>query len=343
MKSLRTITRDALDSFVPMTMNSIHDVQFNIKRKIILSIVCFAFIGMMPLYAQQASAVLHHQGTVTVYSPANFKTVFTDATDGDTIYISEGIVSEGIGCGNQVTIIGAGQNTVISGDLAIGGGSKIANMNITGKLSDPGYAMFGETQVSQCRISLSSYSYSIDVEKFTFDRCYIENFDLRDNVSVLNVIGCKIGRLFGSSTADKATFRNCLFKQIDNEAGSYPCIATYTDCVIGGFSAVNFYNETTYINCLFYADAGLQEKITNSTTQNCWYNTDFTVDDDINCSLTDAQLVAAGYVGTDDTAVGCGGGVAPYTLTPAVPRITDHTISVDSKTRKLNVSLTIGN
>ncbi len=336
MKSLRTITKDALDGIVPMTMNSIHDEQFNIKRKIILSIVCFAFIGMLPLYAQQASAVLHHQGTVTVYSPAHFDDAFTNAEDGDTIYISEGIVSGGFSFEKRLTVIGAGQNTTVSGEVHIQSYScTISNMVIEGTLS--GTMLYDdEVLISQCRISELSVYY---VGELTIDRCFVSNFNMHQYITVLNVIDCKIGNLNGSNTAEGGTFLNCnikLFKNIDSTSQS--CLATYQNCIIGGFESNGMNTETTYINCFFNADSDLQFYLNTTITQNCWYNDGEVLNDDLNPTIN-----IDGYLGTDNTVIGCGGGVAPYTLTPAVPRITDHTISVDSKTRKLNVSLTIGN
>ncbi len=354
MKSLRTITREALDSFVPMTVNSIHDEQFNIKRKIILSVVCFAFISMLPLYAQQASAVLHHEGTVKAYSPTYASQAFTDAVFGDTIYLSEGVYTTSIEVGmntSAVTVIGAGQETVINGDFSIRPTSNnkektisVQGLNIQGNLIVDQADV--KITISQCKVGgYVSFSGTFTEDCIVnIDRCYFNQFYLASNITQMTVSNCKVVQMFGDSTPEKTSVVNCNIKTIDNSNSGYNGIgtATYSNCIIGGWSSTQA-SGAVFMNCLGCTNQSTEQWFSFYDCYNCWFNTDFTVDDDINCSLTDEQLVAAGYVGTDDTAVGCGGGVAPYTLTPAVPRITDHTISVDSKTRKLNVSLTIGN
>lgn len=343
MKSLRTITREALDSFVPMTMNSIHDGQFNIKRKIILSIVCFAFFGMMPLYAQLASAVLHHQGTITSYSPGHFSDALTSAEEGDTLYISEGIVAEDITILSGIkglTIIGAGVNTHIAGTLKlsyISSPTTIKNLDIQGDLSF--YFANTTVTVSQCQVGGGVTFEGSNTCLVNIDRCYIKGFSLVDNYYEVNVFNCKIEQISGSSSAEKITFTNCDIKQLINiDATDASCTATYVNSIIGGFASNGFNSSTVFMNCLMKADDDLKIYIDQTITQNCWYKNDEVLNDDFNYlfNLND-------YIGTDDTFIGINGGAAPYSLTPAVPRITNHTITVDSSAKKLNVTLTIGN
>ena len=80
--------------------------------------------------------------------------------------------------------------------------------------------------------------------------------------------------------------------------------------------------------------------------ENCWkaYNSTSTslFDDDYNCVLSDQELQANGYIGTDNTVVGITGGDAPYTLKLITPRVLEHNIVVDKENKKLNVTLTVG-
>jgi hypothetical protein len=48
-----------------------------------------------------------------------------------------------------------------------------------------------------------------------------------------------------------------------------------------------------------------------------------------------------GWLGTDGTIVGMYGGTTPFTLEPNAPKVTDYTIGVDTKTRMLNVKMTL--
>ena len=338
MKSLKTITKEALEDMISMTVNS-HCNEHNIVRKILLSVVCFNFIGMMPLYAQLASAVLHHQGTITSYAPGRFSDALKNAKNGDTLYIGEGIVPEDITVNNGITIIGAGVNTHIAGSLEVtftNSPTIIKNIDIQGDLSLlVDYSNVSVT-VSQCQVRGTVTFGASSIANI--DRCYIKGFSLVENDGV-NIINCKIEQISGSSSTGKATFTNCDIKQLNNlDATGASCTATYVNTIIGGFASNGFNSSTVFMKCLMKADDTLKTYIEQTITQDCWYMNDEIINEDFNYNFN-----INGYTGTDDTFIGTMGGAAPYTLTPAVPRITDHTISVDSSTKKLNVTLTIGN
>ena len=76
---------------------------------------------------------------------------------------------------------------------------------------------------------------------------------------------------------------------------------------------------------------------------NCYQSDDFTLDDDLNCSMTDDQLKAAGFVGMDNTWVGIGGGEVKYSLVMPEVQLVEHTIGVNQQEKKLNVTLKFGN
>lgn len=352
MKSLKTITKVALEGMIPMTMNSRRN-EHNIVRKILLSVVCFTFLGMLPLCAQQISAVLHRQGIVTVYSPSHFSDAFANAEQGDTIYLSEGIWNKDLEIVPRLTVIGSGMGTIITGNLTIKSVSNVASIissvqgiDIRGNLivDAPG----SSTKVSQCRVGGYVSLQGVINNPISFDRCYFHQFYLAENAPDVQVVNCKIEQIFGDSKPEQALVKNCTIKLLDSSNTGYNGLARamYTNCIIGGWSEgaqSGGQNDLMMINCLGNTDQSEEPWFQYYYRENCWFNTNFTVDDEVNCSLTKDQLTAAGYLGTDNTVVGCEGGVAPFTLTPAVPRITDHTISVDSSTKKLNVTLTIGN
>ena len=53
------------------------------------------------------------------------------------------------------------------------------------------------------------------------------------------------------------------------------------------------------------------------------------------------NLTDNNYFGTDKTVIGPYGGNTPYTLVPAVPRVTKSELKVDPKKQELNATLTI--
>ena len=53
------------------------------------------------------------------------------------------------------------------------------------------------------------------------------------------------------------------------------------------------------------------------------------------------NLSAKGYLGNDGKVIGPYGGNTPYTLVPAVPRVTKSKIMVDPKKQELNAILTV--
>ena len=105
------------------------------------------------------------------------------------------------------------------------------------------------------------------------------------------------------------------------------------------------------MNCIIGpAGPGVYQNCLYKTTYNndpvlydCYINSDFTLDDDLNCSLTDDELKAAGYVGVDNTWVGINGGEVKFSLVMPVVQVTEHSVEVDQAERKLKVSLKLGN
>jgi hypothetical protein len=53
------------------------------------------------------------------------------------------------------------------------------------------------------------------------------------------------------------------------------------------------------------------------------------------------NLTEKNYFGTDGTVIGPYGGNTPYTLVPAVPRVTKSEIKIDPKKQEMNATLTV--
>ena len=101
----------------------------------------------------------------------------------------------------------------------------------------------------------------------------------------------------------------------------------------GTFYGCTIYN-TTLINTYIYS---YYNKIGNygydCVKKNCYSG-------ESGLSYT-ADFAALGFYGTDDTIIGPLGGSYPYTLIPAVPKVTGSTLIIDKEKKQLNVTLTV--
>ena len=313
-------------------------------KKILISTLCLLSLSTITIKAQQAIAVLHHEGKATVYTSAQFNNAFEAAVDGDTIFLSEGVISntEDLTISKKISVIGAGMGTYIAKNVKITAGPESAhvlkNVDIGGSLNIE--AIPNQTLISQCRIGNELFLGNTHEYPTIVDRCYIKQLYLNSNP--INVVNSKIELVLGQSSPSQATITNCNIQKMNNENGSgwsYTLEATYTNCLINDFYNYEgtYSNNTTFINCLIHGDES-QPTISNTLRRNCWYVDSTFMDTDL-----EATISLASYTGTDGTVIGCNGGAAPYTLTPSVPRVTNQTISVDNTQKTLNVTLTIGN
>ena len=310
-----------------------------IMKKILLSMVCLMMMGMQSVQAQVAIAALHHNDSVKIYSASGLQNAINDAVEGDTIYLSEGMFG-GFTVTKPIAIIGAGQTTSISSNVTIGksgntieDGLLLSGLNIVQDVTFIGNV--SGVRISQCNIAVdcdmnNSSSYSFDNIEILMSK--IGGLLLANAVKGLTVVASKISRV-NSDGADEGsvTILNCNVND-SNKGYSSGGNNNFVNCIIGTAG------PGVYQNCLY--------KTTYSNypvLYDCYQNSDFTLDDDLNCSLTDDELKAAGYVGVDNTWVGINGGEVQYSLVMPVVQVTEHSVEVDQTERKLKVSLKLGN
>ena len=304
-------------------------------KKILLSVVCLVMVGIQSVQAQVAIAALHHNDSVKIYSASGLQSAIDDAVAGDTIYLSEGIFG-GFTVTKPIVIIGAGQTTNISSSVTIGksgntieDGLLLSGLNFIQNVSFSGTV--SGVRISQCNIAgycdMNNGSSTFDNIEILMSK--INTLQLANAVKGLTIVASKVSDVSGDGADEgSVTILNCNIKNASNSSGPNN---NYVNCIletaISGVYQNCLYNKT-YANPVFY---------------NCYQNSDFTLDDDLNCSLTDDELKTAGYVGPDNTWVGINGGEVKFSLVMPVVQVTEHSVEVDQAERKLKVSLKLGN
>ena len=305
-------------------------------KKFLLLIVCLMMIGMQSVQAQVAIAALHHEGNVSIYQASALQEAINVAVKGDTIYLSEGVFG-GFKVSEPIAIIGSGQTTVISGNVSVGkqtgsvdslgvgfllsGLSFVQNVNF--------YNTIVGARVMQCKIT-GNCTFSNQYSSGSFDEIeiimsQIGELELTTYVKGLTVVASKLSSVSGTSANEgSATFLNCNIGQGKDSHGNYVA------CIL----ETAYYG--VYSNCLYY-------NYGSPVFYNCYYTENNLLDEDQNCTLTDDQLKAAGYVGSDNTWVGINGGEVKFSLVMPIVQVTEHSLEVDQAERKLKVSLKLGN
>lgn len=304
-------------------------------KKILLSVVCLVIVGMQSVNAQVAIAALHQAGKVTIFPAGALQSAIDASVAGDTIYLSEGIFG-GFAVEKPIKIIGAGQTTQISSAITLGNyGITIGEgLLLSGLNCIQGVDFNGNitgARISQCKIGETCYfnsSSENNYDNIEIVMSKINALNTQSPVKGLVVVASKIDYVQdGGSNDGVVTILNCNI----NSATSSNQNNTFVNCII------NSLGGGVYQNCLY------KESYYGGVLYECYQNADFTLDDDLNCSLTDEQLLAAGYVGPDNTWVGIGGGEVKFSLVMPVVQVVEHTIGVNQQERKLNVTLKFGN
>lgn len=304
--------------------------------KRILSIAICLLASIVLAHAESTSkCLLQHQGTVQLFDADKIANAITAAVDGDTIYLTAGEFP-GFTINKKITVRGAGQDTKITGSVSINiSGTPtltqtvLEGVNLGAKNQDISLesAMKG-VKIKQC--SMYRLYTSANNSDVIIDRCNISNELVYStyikSMSVVNS-SVSIGRS-SSSTTNIINFINCdvWFDYPTNVAG------TFINCAIRTNNTNSSISNCAFVNCLFrWSAAGYFNSTTSA--QQCYY--------DASCSWDAATFEELGYLGNDGRVVGYMGGVTPFTLDLAVPKVTESQISLDPDTRVLNVNIKV--
>ena len=309
-------------------------------KKILLSVVCLVMVGMQSLKAQVGIVALHHEGNVTVFGEDKLANAIEAAVEGDTIYLSEGHFLNDVTINKPIHLVGSGQGTIIDGDVKISidntptlTGYMLMGMRINGDII-PDKSLNG-LRISQCyfnnygRDVSGSSSNAITVKDFYIERCYCKDYFRLNELENGNLYSCKIREVYIYGNTSNSTLNHCNVYSSAQQGSGNKFGFFAINCIFNNYNSSDI---NSFQNCLFKTSLTL-----SSSAENCWKTTDSVLGDGLNCTMSDQELQAAGYIGTDNTVVGI-----TYTLNLITPRVLEHNIVVDKENKKLNVTLTVG-
>lgn len=327
-------------------------------KKSLLLFACLAMTSISSYAASLSSIMLQHNGSVTMYESDKMSSAISAAVKGDTIYLSEGSFVGDFTINKEITIIGAGQLTIVQGNITIAlDNTPTLTAHMLDAIKVPSsYNVTVTKAVKNLKIRkcyLYDFRFSANTTDLNVDRCNIENFYANNNIKSGNVLNSYIRNIQGikDTPLNTVNYINCNIFYITNwysYSSSYAyCAGTFINCIINSNS--NSSEARAFSNCVFINTA-YPSSFTfsaSSSCQNCYVG-DFTMTQyteektGMKYHTVDADwLQGNGYLGFDGTIIGMFGGTIPYSLVPNVPTVTESKVTVDTSTKKLNVTLKV--
>ena len=312
---------------------------------------CLVLLVFTNTYGQtSASVLLQHEGNVTTYLPEQIQDAFDDAEHGDMIFLSEGKFI-GFDITKRVSVRGAGENTIVVGDININIEDDevpmevpiLQSLVINGSSSGSIYVKHAMKRLELLKIKHQTYNrstlvFEADVNNLVVDRCYV--LSLYISKQVKNAL---IKNTYANSLSSGAQYGNCSISIINctiNQIGTDSNIESPTlGNVLNSIVKPGLYpRNTVFSYCLTHLNESSVEylKIFQTSFQNC-YNLDIPSG---TLPTTTEELLENGYLGMDGTVVGTAGGETPYVgIEPVAPKVTKSELHIDQANKKLNVKL----
>lgn len=320
------------------------------KKQLFLA-VCLIMMSLTASAVTVNKALLEHNGEVTLYDGDKVQDAINAASDGDVIYLTLGTFKP-FTVTRQITIRGTGDTSIIDGDVTISmpGAPKLTSP-VLESLAVSGTVHVGaqvdDMIIRKCKIA--NFTIGAQIDGAVIDRCYITSaLTLSSYIKGMTVVNTKLYSVMANSGATQnTTFVNCNFYQL------YPSYfsGTIMNSIIQGPYSSSSYtlNSTVLINSIIntsdnrYGNANYFTLGSSSVAQNCYkFNLGSGyISTSCECKDDTYTLQSKAYLGADGTVVGIYGGDTPFTLDPTVPKVTNSDIKLDTKTKKLNVKLTI--
>lgn len=320
-------------------------------KKILLTLACVFGMSTVASALTSSAVLLQHNGNITTYAAEDIAQAMAAAADGDEVFLNEGKYP-GFTISSAIKIKGAGQTTVIAGDVNIENTDKdlgdifIGFLKLDGKLT--GKTTWGKLDLIQCTITGLFEQLGGTAEEVFVDRCDITssyiNLSNRYEIKVTerDVTTTTIHPRMKKFTAINSKIDIC---QGANNYAAYPpytIINCYVTSVASGSYGLTLINSivsgTPYYSELINCYGGGSD---NSNKYTGCYNSDVFASSVADWTIY--KLEDNGYFGNDGTVIGPIGGKrnTPFTLVPVVPRVTESSLKVDPQKKELNVTVTV--
>lgn len=319
-------------------------------KRILFLTVCLFIVNFCAWGETLPKAYRSHNGQLTQYLWNEWQEAITEAEAGDTIFLTEGSFSNDITIDKPLTIIGTG----VAGDVGELNDYRVKNQGtyIKGHVTIDIPGSISLTSNSLENIRMHTLTVNSSVTNLRLRKCYInENFNYHEDnnypiITNLLFINCYAKRFY-CENLEHPVLQNSLIWSF--QANGYPGNTfEIINCGFGSAGGQNtqeytFYNCTFdqgsatnchFVNCLFNnSNSG---DGSNCFFQNCWrvnyYNPN-------NASVE--ELTENEWIGTDGTAVGCKGGMYPFTFVPTQPSVSESNVSLSDDKKTLNVTLKV--
>lgn len=302
------------------------------------------------------TVMLSHNGQRTMYMYDQVQQAVDAASDGDTIYLSNGSF-EPFNVTKRIMVRGTGPETIISGGCTVYiAGQNPLSMPVLDALTFTGNVSVTcankQLTIRKCQMNDLNFTES-DFHDVKLDRCDIQGtLHLTQKVKEFNCFNTKIRTLQPYDYLHgSAYFNHCNIREINDTI-----LATFDNCVLRWCKAwkrrggsYDYYGTCiggcTLNYCIYgnnrYLDVGYDSSDDYSYF---YYNPSVTLNNCYQVGINAADIVGYGsssYLGNDGTMIGCYGGQNPFRRTPELPRVTKSSVQVDAVNKKLNVTLTL--
>lgn len=333
------------------------------KKNILLLLAIF--LASVVSYAQQATATLNHNDTITTfYGIGALVEAHNSAAPGDVITLSSGQFTAPTITKNNLTIIGAGMDgdairmepdtskwvlpTILVGDFKFGAQGDVFYGSITLK-----NLMIKSLALSQ--------SYFGDNPSIIAERCFFRNYNVRTSrtsarvsytlyncsgsfaeVKRINAVNSYIYLGHYAAFCHDGIYTNCIVK-LDSRTDVVCDISnsTLSNCIVfKGGATKTFRNGVLCQNTLYIGSE--TNAFSGVTAVNCWSATDSNIFKE-GTYYELIEEIAQKYLGTDGTEIGIYGGAHSFSPTPIGPRITRCDVAPKTTPDgKLSVHIEVG-
>ncbi|MBO7119959.1 MAG: hypothetical protein J6W03_06545 [Bacteroidaceae bacterium] len=300
------------------------------------------------------TVMLSHNGQRTMYMYDQVQQAVDAASDGDTIYLSNGSF-EPFNVTKRIMVRGTGPETIISGGCTVYiAGQNPLSMPVLDALTFTGNVSVTcankQLTIRKCQMNDLNFTES-DFHDVKLDRCDIQGtLHLTQKVKEFNCFNTKIRTLQPYDYLHgSAYFNHCNIREINDTI-----LATFDNCVLRW--CITYHHDNGYYGtciggctlnyCIYPQSSKLIDlgATSYSTTYFFLYNPSVYLNNCYQVNIGAESVVnyeSSSYLGNDGLKVGCYGGTNPFRRTPELPRVTKSAVQIDAVNKKLNVTLTL--